>query len=177
MSTDKFTRPGRILSHSERIGLKREIAREQAYLEDKIDTERPQQDDILARLPERRRLYAESQFSYDTGLGDSMAVRARIRRKERLLAAGAPDSISDAERTAIANRAREHEEYFKQYLRPRRMTALPYGHPDFQKAVALGVGETSQEFSRRADDWKNIQRQLSPDDPTASNLERLRPEN
>jgi hypothetical protein len=177
MSTDRFKRPGRILSFSEREGLRREIAREKAYLEDRLDPELARSGDHLAGLPERRRLYVESQSTWDTGMGDSMAVRARIRRKERLLAAGMPDSIGDAERNAIEARGRKHEEFLKSKMLPRRLSGLPYGHPEFSKAVALGVGETSQDFERCANDWKNIQRQLNPDNPMASNLERLRPDN
>lgn len=176
MSADKFIRPTRVLSYSEKRVIEREIERDKADLGDKIDVEAARSGDFLAGLPERRRLYVESQFAWDTGMGDKMAVHARIRKHQRALANGQPDAIGDAEKAAIEKRAREHEEFFGKSMLPRSQTGLPYGHPDFLKAVHLGVRESSAEFQKRAADWKNIQRQLSPDDPSASNLERLRPD-
>jgi hypothetical protein len=172
----KHIREGRILSVSERRGLEKEIERDRAYLGNQIDVDAARTGDRLANMPERRRRYIESQTTWDPGLDDKMAVHARIRRRMRALANGQPDSISEPERAAIEKRAREHEEFFKSNMLPRSQTSLPYGHPDFQKAVGLGLREQSQEFQRRATDWKNIQRQLAPEDPSASNLERIRPQ-
>ena len=174
MSTDgRFVRNGRILSVSERRGMEKEKEREKAYLGNKLEVGGG---DTLGSLPERRRLYVESQFSWDPGLDDKMAVHSRIRKIDRALANGASDSISEAEKVAIERRSREHEEFFKKNMNTRKATGLPYNHPDFSKAVQAGLREHSPEFQKRATDWKNIQRQLNPDDASASNLERIRPD-
>ncbi len=177
MSADRFKRPDRLLSYSERQALERAIQREEAYLGNKIDVGAAKAGDTLARMPERQRLYIESISSYDAGLGDNAAVMLDIRQKRRKLAAGMPDSIGEAEKAALEKEARELEEFLKPNMSSRKMLSLPYGHQDFQKAVHLGLREQSPEFSERAMRWKNIKRQLIPDDPSASNLETIRPEN
>jgi hypothetical protein len=176
MSADIHTRKGRILSYSERQGLQREINRETAYLGGKLDVEAARNGDFLAGLPERRRLYVESQTTWDTGMADDAAVRGRIRKFQRMLGNGESDSIGASERIAIEGRAKEHEEFFRKNMLSRKATCLSYSDPEFQKAVRLGLAEQTPEFQKRATDWKNIQRQLSPEDATASNLERLRPD-
>jgi hypothetical protein len=173
----KFQRPVRVLSVVERERYKREVAQARAEMAGEIVVPAGRgKDEPAVTVSERRRKWL-SQFNSDHVRPDSGILSRRIRRYERLLAAGSADSLSPQAKTALEKEARRLKGWLAGQMVPRSHQNIGYNHPDFKKAVQKGVQEWAPEFQKRAERFKNIMREVAPDDPDAGNLERIRPKN
>lgn len=169
--------PRAILSLTQRKRYEREISARKAELSGEIVVpEGPGNDAASIGLSERRRKYL-SQFHSDHVQVDAGNAQRQIRRLETILRNGAPDSITKGQRTRLEKEAAGLREWLQGQMVPRSHAKIGYSHPDFQKTVNHGVREHSPEFSQKADRFKNIMREIAPDDPNKANLESIRPEN
>lgn len=99
------------------------------------------------------------------------------KRLERVLSNGSPDSLSKAKRIALERKTNRQREWLKRNMTPRELYYAKYKDPNFEKAKkSITANDNSPAFQRVADEFKNSMRQLDPDNPDASNIERLRPE-
>ena len=102
-----------------------------------------------------------------------------IKRMEKALKDGEPDSISSGERNLLEKRAKVLKSWLEKKLVPRSHTRLMPNDGgaqsyEFRKAVnALMKDEMSTEFQQIAQEYKNIMRQLGR--PEEANLESIRP--
>lgn len=163
MSTKKtgtqpaFARERRILTPAEREGLKQRIA------ENEEDTQQPQNRNLY--IPER--------------LNDPLE-RATVAREKRVLAEGEPDSLSRAKKIKMERQAKIYKEWLQRSMVPKSHVNLKPSpsDPSFRMAVnEMAKKENSREFQDVAKRFKNIMRELHPNDPHLSNLETIRPNN
>jgi hypothetical protein len=104
--------------------------------------------------------------------------RAMIQRIKKTLDNGTPGSLSASEKSRLESEAKTLRGWLRSKMLTRRQASLRAGpDPAFRKAVnQMAQNENSLEFVRRAERWKNIMRQLDPDDPNVANLETIRPD-
>lgn len=169
----ELVRPRRILSVRERKRLQRDIdlARRDLGGGIGIPEARGKESSDMA-MPDRMRRRLESHF-YSVA-GDPGAVQ-RIRGAGKALSEGSPDSIGDAERNRLEKVARDFEEWAPKNMATRKMNQLKSKDEGFREAVKAALSEHSPEFTRRAEDYKNAMRQIDPDDESAGDIEKLRP--
>ena len=109
-------------------------------------------------------------------------VREEIQKHRQILEENAPRKLTGAKANKAYAEAKKLEEEIKKALLPNRAYHQSYptsgSHSkeyDFQKAVDRQVKlQTDRELKYKMNRLKNIYRQLDPDDPTVSNLERFR---
>lgn len=152
----------RIMSPTEREGLNRELQT--------IATDRA---GMIEGVPRRMQ-----QFMNPEGAEVNRGVLdAREKRIRNVLAEGAPDSLSAAERTKLEADEKAMREKLVARMLPKTLMRLRPGSLDFTKARnLLAKNEMSAEFNRDAAAWKNMRRQLDPNDPDFASLENIRPE-
>lgn len=164
MSTQRQDDPRlsrRILTPTEREGLEKNLGR--------IATDKRGD---LEGVPRRLR-----GAIYKSGEETTDAMDADERRIKRALSQGARDSLSAGERTQLESTAKQLKESLAKRMVSKKDMELRPGSVDFRRAVNRVAGqEMSQDFAKDASAYKNIMRQLHPDDPDASNLETIRPE-
>ena len=103
-------------------------------------------------------------------------------RVKKELANGEVDSLSKSEKIRMESRYKELTEYLvktmvtkaQTMLRPSKDGVQSY---DFRKtAEQMAKVEMNPERNKFAQEWKNLGRELWPDEPERSNLESIRPE-
>jgi hypothetical protein len=164
----KFVRPNRVLSLRERVRINRELDHERKVLKG----ENP---DIPRRM---------HQFIDPAVREDKRMVQSRIRKLERVLSNGSPDSLSKRERVAKERMVQEDREWLEKNMVPRTHINLGWRdirdrrttQKEYDKAVKGCVVEHSPEFNKRAERFKNNMREIAPDDPEASSIETIRPD-
>lgn len=152
----------RILTPVERDGLNRELRT--------IEADRAGD---AEGIPRRMRGFIDT----DIRAEHTDVLDAREKRVRNALAAGAPEPLSGPERSKLESDEKVLREKLIAQMLPRKMMTLKPGSLDFTKARnLLAKNEMSAEFNRAAASWKNIRRQLDPEDPGASSLENIRPD-
>lgn len=173
----KYIRPVRVLSHAERERYKREVAQARSEIAGEITVPKGRgagEPEVV--ISDRRRKWL-AQFNSNHVQPDRALLTGRVRRLEKLLSAGSPDSLSPQAKAAMEREAGTLADHLRVKMVPRSHQGIGYSHPDFQKTVQHGVQEWSPDFQQKAERFKTIMRELAPDDPDAGNLERIRPEN
>ena len=106
----------------------------------------------------------------DKGRLDTDALRRQSRKLGHEIEQGTPRKIKAATKDKMAARARELEEIFKQGMPTqdemwdlKHHPGAPMKNLNWQKRNAKGIAE-----------YKQLQRELEPGDPTASSIEHLR---
>lgn len=105
--------------------------------------------------------------------------KAAIRRSERILQADPHNiGLSQVEKNRLERKADELKARLVAMMVPKsHIDQKASGDPAFRRAVNQVVQkEMSPQFGVMAQEWKKIQRLLHPDDPSASNLETIRPD-
>lgn len=151
----------RILGASEREGLERQLAT--------IESDR--RGDIEG-IPRRMQGFVDRNVDINRGIMD-----VREKRLRNVLASGAASSLSPEERAKLEADEKKLRGTLSERMLSRKMMTLRPGSLEFTKARNLmAKNEMSQEFNRDAMLWKNMRRQLDPNDPDIANLENIRPE-
>ena len=127
-------------------------------------------------LVSQRRLDYMKQFDRPEVRPDGNIIGARLRRMEKILRDGTPDSLSPEKKTVLEKRAAVLRAELQGKMVPKSHFRIGYKHEDFNKAVQWGLNEHKPEFQKQAQEYKNIMREIAPEDPDAANLERIRPE-
>lgn len=177
MSTQTIRRPSAVLSQTLRERYKREIAAAKAEMGGQLVVPAARGKGEPTVVIPRRRLAYLAQFDRPEVRPDAGILNRRIRRMERALANGSPDSLSPGAKQALEKEAGDLKGWLAGRMVPQTHSSIGYGHPDFQKAVKQAVNECSPEFQKRAGRYKSIMREIAPEDPDAANLERIRPKN
>lgn len=101
---------------------------------------------------------------------DNAHVKRQIEHLNRAVASRTPKSLSGMEKDQIARRAREIEDRIKEGMCTKDEMLSPHKNP--------GAVRKHFEWEKRNKnlirEWKLAQRKLEPNDPTVSNIERLR---
>lgn len=161
------------LSVGERIRLSRQIEFEKRRLAGGIyipPSRGNKTEAVSERMMHRMSQFMDRSVSEDPGL-----IKKKIQRLERVLSNGTPRDLSSSQRTRLEKKAQAYKEYLQKKMCPKSLYFKKSRDPEFEKAVAACSVERSSEFSRVAHDFKNLMRQLAPNDPDASNVEKLRP--
>ena len=171
-----------ILSLRDRERLKRQIDECQSRLRGQIVMPRGAPGEGMnARREGRWNSFIDHAVTEDAGL-----ISQQMRRAKRVLDRGSPVDLSRRERAAMERQAKEDAEFLRRQMVPKKVYNQPSvfhrgdrieQNPAFAKAQsAVEKREVmNSEFQKRANRYKNSMRQLDPDNPEASNLERLRP--
>lgn len=151
---------------------KREVAAAKAEMRGEITPSEGRKGESGVVISERRRQFL-SQFNRPEVAPNHSG---RIRRLERVIANGSPDSLSRGAKVLLEKELAGLKSWLSGRMVPKRFHSIGYGHPDFQKAVNQCLQETTPEFQSKADRFKSVMRELAPDDPDGASLERIRPE-
>lgn len=114
----------------------------------------------------------------DPHVRENKGLLARKQRElEEVLANGSPDSLSRVNKARLERRLQELTERLRRHMCPKRIyKARSVDDPGiFKKATAACLQEQSEPFKKMANEFKQIKRELEPDDPTAASLENIRP--
>jgi hypothetical protein len=117
---------------------------------------------------------------------DAGMLNAQIRHLKRKLDSGSPRSLSRKERSVLEKEVAEDREFFKKNMVSTKLYNQPSvfhrgdrieQNPQFGKATkAVYDKEVANiEFQKRANRFKNNMRELDPENPDASNIEKFRP--
>lgn len=180
---NSYLRTDRVLSLRERERFRREIADRERALEGHI---------VIPRLgngkaegmSERRQGRWESHLDRSVR-EDSGMLRAQIQMMKRQLEQSSPRDLSRKEKRILEKQAEEDREYLKRNMVPSKLYNQPSvilrgesrtPNPVFEKAQKAVYEKevANREFQARANRYKNIMRELAPDDPAASNIEQFR---
>ena len=102
---------------------------------------------------------------------DRGALKRQRDAVDRVIHEGSAGKISAAQKDKVASRAKELESQFTQGMPTRdEMWAKRGEHP----GIVRKQKNWEERNSQKIQEWKQLRRQLNPDDPTASNIERLR---
>ena len=156
----------RVLGPVERKEFKREIERNQADIDGKLEG--------LSDVSPKAREALDGAVQ-----GNTRYLKQRNQRIMNTLRNGEPEEVSRHKMPALERRRKELEDFMKTRMVPRAGTRLRAGSgPEFRRAVNMMAKNELRDpsFSRATVEWKNIMRQIAPDDPDASNLENIRPE-
>lgn len=99
----------------------------------------------------------------------------RAKELKRVLQEGTPPPLNEKERDALSKRAKELEEKFKKHQVLETFEELNVknmNHPAW--LTATNKARMRPKFESDIQEWKNIQRQLDPENPEADNLSQLR---
>lgn len=131
--------------------------------------------ELESRLEDRK--FKPGSHTWQPGRVNDPREKAMIQRIKKTLDNGQPDTLNKSERARLEAEERQLREWLASKMVPRSHTQLRAGpDPAFRKAVNfMAQNENSSDFVRKAERWKNIRRQLEPDDPNAANLESIRP--
>ena len=164
-----------ILSVKDRSRLQREIEEKRRELKGEIVVPRhPQgkEEGFSERRMGRMAEFIDKNVDIDKGL-----LNHQIKRLEKVLSNGSPDSLSKARRSAIERQVQKDKEWLQGKMVNKRLLNVKYKDADFEKAKQACAVEMSKEYQAVANRYKNSMRQIDPDNPDASNLERIRPDN
>jgi len=111
-------------------------------------------------------------------------IRANMKKLERVLSEGSPDSISKRERIAKEKLAAKEREWLQSQMVSRKAYHIGWRDikegratkAEYDKAVRGCVVEQSSQFAKHANRYKNLMREIDPENPDASNIENIRPE-
>jgi hypothetical protein len=147
-------------------------AQERQDLEDRLQMLEAEKNGQVNGLPERLQRHMDPSRK-----SNPRRLDFQINRIKRLLSEGAPDSPDKYDQQALEKEKVQLEDWLKGKMVPVTGTELrPGPRPEFRKAVNLmAKNENSTEFHKKAMRWKEIVRQLEPEDPDAENLENIRP--
>jgi hypothetical protein len=104
---------------------------------------------------------------------DVSKLRAQSQHLDRIIAEGSPDRVSGVQKDRIAQRAAELSEQIQQGMPTREEMRNP--GPRHPGAIQKNVIWEKNNLGKVLE-WKQLQRQLNPNDPTSSNVESLRRE-
>jgi len=161
------TEQRRIAPLQERDRMKREIANAEA--------------DGRGESPEFNR--ADKRHSLETAYGRKAmsAGKVQLDRLRRVASEGEPDSLSEDERNRKESRVKELSKILSGLMVTRKQTRMNQYEKgnlnvEFSRAAhQMANQENSPRFQQMAVEWKNLRRELLPDDPNAGNLETIRP--
>ena len=123
------------------------------------------------QAPENRNLYIPDR------LNDPLE-KATAAREQRVLQEGQAGSLSRAQKIKTERQAKIYREWLQKSMVPKSHVNLraSASDPEFRKAVnEMAAKENSREFQEVAKKFKNLMRELHPNDPHLSNLETIRP--
>jgi len=106
---------------------------------------------------------------------DSTEIIQRIKKMQRVLEKGSPQSVSPYIKRKMEQQAIKDKEFLQKNMCPKTLFSAKEKDPEFRKAVEACNVENSVAYKSVAKRYKNTMRQLDPDNPEASNLEALRP--
>jgi len=168
-----LNRPGRVLSVREREHIRNRLRASEAALQGQIVVPTNKQigpEGMSARREGRFRGFMRDDVREDEGL-----LRAKIARDKRLLAQGDPGSLSKRERVTLEKDMAAQREWLRRHMCPKKLFYVKSSSPNFERATKACLREHTEEYKRRAAQYKQAMRQLDPDNPAASNLENIRP--
>lgn len=123
-------------------------------------------------IPRRMQGFIDRDVDVNRGIMD-----VREKRIRGVLSSGAATSLSSEERAKLESDEKKMRETLSARMISRKMMTLRPGSLEFTKARNLmAKNEMSTDFNRDAMVWKNMRRQLDPNDPDIANLENIRPE-
>lgn len=170
-----YTRTDRVHSLRERERMRREIDEKERALGGHVvipHVNGAGPEGMNARRQGRWEQHLDKDVREDAGL-----LRSQIRHIRNTLEKGSPRNLSRRERQSLEKQVREDTEYFKKNMVRSRLYFKKSNDPEFEKAKnAIFQKEVANpEFRRRSERFKNNMRELAPDDPTVSSVERFRP--
>lgn len=104
------------------------------------------------------------------GQVDRVALQKQAEYLGRQIEQGAPGKLRGGDKDRLADRARELEAKIKEGMPSYDQMMKPSRHP----GIILKNKAWHDRTKTAQMEWKNIQRQLEPGDPSASSIERLR---
>lgn len=163
-----------ILSPRERERLKKEIDEKKREMKGEI---------VVPRNPNgreegisERRMGRYAQFLDKNVQSDKSLLQRQVTRLEKVLSNGTPDSLSKSRKVALERQIEKDREFLKRNMVPKDLLNVKYKDPNFERAKLACSSEGRKEVQMIANRYKNSMRQIDPDNPEASNLERIRPE-
>ncbi len=175
MSTS-YTRSDRVLSVREREKFRSEIRDKQRSLQGELVVPHVKgagPEGMSSRRAGRWNSFIDSSVREDSGM-----LNSQIRHLQKNLDKGSPRNLSRRERANLEKQVREDKDYFKKTMVPGRVYYKKSQDSGFDQATkAVLKNEVSnKEFQMRADRFKNNMRELDPENPDSSNIEKFRPD-
>lgn len=170
-----YTRPDRVLSVREREKFRTEIREKERALQGQLVVPHVNGSGVegmSVRRAGRWNSFMDPAIKEDAGM-----IRSQIQHLQKNLDIGSPRNLSKKERSILEKQAAEDRAYFKKNMTSSKLYYSRSVDADFQKATqAVLKNEVSNsEFQRRANRFKNNMRELDPDNPDSSNIEKFRP--
>jgi len=118
----------------------------------------------------------ERKFGYMAERSGDSRTKATIKRISNVIKNHSPQDLNQSERKKWEETGRLLESWLVKNMMPLSRLHIKRSDPEFHRiANQLARCENSREYSIRAERWVNIMRQLHPQDPYMSSLERIRP--
>lgn len=161
-----------VLSPRDRERLRREIEMDRRRLKGDVvvPTFRHIKEGNPTQLMGRYQQFMDRGIQEDPG-----EIIQRMRRHQKALDQGTPQPLGRRERERLEKRAMEDREWLKNQMCPKKLYYTKDNSPDFQTAVEACKRERTQQFAEVSNRYKNAMRQLDPETPDASSVEKLRP--
>ena len=178
------TRLDRVLSVREREKLRNEIREKERMLQGHFvvpGIRGAGPEGMSARRMGRWEGFIDRDIREDAGL-----LNSQVRHLRNILDKGSPRSLNKRERAVLEKQVIEDSEYFKKHMVGKRLYNEPsvlYSgenrrpNPKFEKSQKAVYEKevVNVEFQKRADRFKNNMREIDPDNPDSSNIEKFRP--
>jgi len=164
----------RVLSVKDRERLRREIDEKRREMKGEIVVPRHpngKEEGLSERRMGRYAEFLDKNIQSDKGL-----LQKQVSRLERVLSNGMPDSLTKAKRIALEKQIAKDKEFLQKNMVPKDLLYVKYKDPNFERSKVACSLEGRKEVQMIADRYKNSMRQIDPENPDASNLERIRPE-
>jgi hypothetical protein len=170
-----YTRQDRVLSVREREKFRNEIRDRERALQGQLVVPH-----VNGSGPEGmsvRRAGRWNSFMDPAIQEDAAMIRSQIRHLKNSLDKGSPRSLSRKERAELEKQVAEDRSYLKKNMTSQSLYYKRSSDLDFAKATqAVLKNEVGNpEFQRRVNRFKNNMRELDPDNPDSSNIEKFRP--
>ena len=151
----------RIMPMNERESLKRELASDEADMKGDFRELSRGDKKLVENLP---------------GFGMTPGNVKSLAQRKRALSQGEIPNLTKSEKIAWEKREEELTQWCKKHMVPVEDTQAKPGDASYlRNASEMSKLEHSKEFLDKAHELKNIRRALRPDDPSAGNLEHIRP--
>jgi hypothetical protein len=114
----------------------------------------------------------------DPAVRENAGILARRRQRlQEVLSKGSPDSLTRGQRAQMERRRNALKEQLQRQMCPKKIYHVRSSKDPatFEKAKEACMQEQTPEFRAKAQEYKQIVRELDPDDPKAASLENIRP--
>lgn len=170
-----YTRQDRVLSVREREKFRNEIRDKERALQGQLVM--PHINGAGVEGMDARRAGRWNSFMDPAIKEDAALIRSQIKKLTTNLEKGSPRTLSRKERMMLERETQEDRAYFKKNMVSQSLYYKKSADAEFQRATqaVLTKEVSNKEFQKRAIRFKNNMRELDPENPDSSNIEKFRP--